>query len=359
MFMPPAAAHPWFVDLFAVQPYMTLADYQDPERFREHMARLGRPIADRSHEHALVVFPEDLATFLALAAAPAGLDQASTLNQAFAVLGRRALPRLLWSRIRHRAGSLEAAFFVAAAPAVYRLWHQTFSHLARTWGATVVAGSALMPQNRLGYGSDRYVPQDARVLNLSLTFGPDGRVVDHAAKVNLVPTQEDTLHLTPSRDARSVYRVGPVTVGTASCYDAFATPHTAHEPDFQCQVPILADLGAVVIAQPSANPWRWHEAWPLARPGDPPRLRREQWREEGLWAAMQRSPSIAAGVNPQLLAELWDVHFDGQSMILARLGSGGDAPVEVVASAPRGDAHPDSETLVHWTLTMPEDAVNR
>jgi len=353
------AKNPDAVDLFAVQPYMTLDDYRDPDRFQQHMAHLGRLIADREHDHALVVFPEDLATFLALAAAPAGLERAATLDEAFAILGRRALGRLMWSRVRYRASSLEAAFFVTAAPAVYRIWHRTFSQLAKSWEATVVAGSALMPQNRWGYGSERYAPQDARVFNLSLTFGPDGHVIDHTTKVNLVPTQEDTLDLTPSREARSVYRVGPVTVGTAICYDAFSTPHTAKEPGFQNQVPILADLGAVVIAQPSANPWWWNEPWSLAGSGDPPRLRREQWRDEGLWATMRHTPSIAAGVNPQLLAKLWDVHFDGQSMILARLGSGQDAPVEVVASAPRWDAHRDSETVIHWTLTVPEDAAKR
>lgn len=346
MASPPPVLPP--VDLFAVQPYMTLDDYRDPEAFADHLGRLGAPVANRAHEAALVVFPEDLATFLALAVAPAGLDQVATLDEAFNLLGRRALPRLLWTRARHGAGSMEAAFFTAAAPSVYRVWYRTFSRLARCWGATVVAGSALMPDNGWGYGSNEYRPRDARVLNLSLTFGPDGQVLSHTAKVNLVPTQEDRLHLVSDAHPRSVYPVGPHTAGTAICYDAFHVPHTPHEPGFAGQVPALAALGATIIAQPSANPWWWDRPWPLDSSPSGQRLRRDQWMDEGLLAAMRAAPSIRAGVNPQLLARLWDVHFDGRSMILARR----DSTVEVMAHAPRSDAHPDSEALIHWSLTV-------
>ncbi len=342
----PGAASP--VDLFAVQPYMTLQDYRDPDAFADHLERLGAPVAHRAHEAALVVFPEDIATFLALAAAPAGLDQVATLDDAFRLLGRRLLRQLLWTRLRHRAGSMEAAFFTAAAPAVYRAWHRTFSRLARLWGATVVAGSALLPANALGYGSDAYQARDARVLNLSLTFGPDGQVHDHTAKVNLVPTQEDRLHLAPDAAPRSVYAVGPHLVGTAICYDAFHVPHTPHEQRFTGQVPALAALGATIIAQPSANPWWWDQPWPLDPSSSGPRLRRDQWMSEGLPAAMAAAPTIRAGVNPQLLARLWDVHFDGRSMIFGRQ----DGTVKVMAHAPRSDAHPDSEALIHWSLTV-------
>ena len=338
------------IDLFAVQPHMTLDDYRDADAFSTHMLRLVDGIANRLHEHALVVFPEDLATFLALGAAPAGLDGVATLDEAFAQLGRKLAARLLWSRARYRTGSLEAAFLLTAAPRVYRAWYTTFSAVARATGATVVAGSALIPENRLGYGSAEYAPQDGRVYNLSLAFGPDGRVVDHTAKVNLVPTQEDVLHLTPSTAPRTVYRAGPATVGTAICYDAFLVPHSNREPGFRSQVTPLADLGATIIAQPSANPWRWEEPW--SRSGLPGRadgrLRREQWREEGLAAAMRADPRIVAGVNPQLLTSLWDVHFDGRSAILVRQGD----RVDTVAQAPRADCHPDSEAVIHWSLTL-------
>jgi hypothetical protein len=107
-------------------------------------------------------------------------------------------------------------------------------------------------------------------------------------------------------------------------------------------------LGATIIAQPSANPWWWDQPWPLDRSPSGQRLRRDQWMDEGLLAAMRATPSIRAGVNPQLLARLWDVHFDGRSLIFGRQ----DHTVQVMAHAPRSDAHPDSEALIHWSLTV-------
>ncbi len=331
----------------AVQPYMALDDYRSEEAFAAHMERLAEQAAqDRRHEHALVVFPEDLATFLAMGAAPDVLSGATTLDEAFSRIGRRFFGPLLAVMVRRRTFHLSAAFFHHVAPLVYGAWWRTFSRLARRLDATVVAGTALLPLNRLGYATDRFLAQDGRVYNLALTFAPDGTVINVTTKKNLVPTQEDRLHLARGAPTSpEVFAVGPATVGVAICYDAFVKPHTSHEPTFRPETPRLAEAGAVVVAQPSANPWPWDEGWVFARPGDH-RQRRQQWQEEGLLEAMRRDPRIRAGVNPHLLATLFDVHFDGQSAIYARQGD----TVTAVRTAPRGDAHPDAETVVAWSL---------
>jgi len=335
------------VDLVAVQPYMTLDDYRSEEAFRAHMERLaGRVENERRHEHALVVFPEDLATFLAMAAAPDVLAGVGTLDEAFSRIGRRFFGPLLAVMLRRRTVHVSVAFFHHVAPLVYGAWFRTFARLARRLDATVVAGTALLPLNRLGYATDRFQAEDGRVYNLALTFAPDGTVVNVTTKKNLVPTQEDRLHL--ARGAATppeVFAVGPATVGVAICYDAFVQPHTDQEPSFRPETPRLAEAGAVVVAQPSANPWPWEDGWVFARPGDH-RRRRQQWQEEGLLEAMRRDSRIRAGVNPHLLATLFDVHFDGQSAIYARQGD----TVTAVRVAARGDARPEAEAVVAWSL---------
>lgn len=335
------------MDLMAVQPYVTLADYQSEEAFAAHMLRLGEEAARlRRHDDCLLVFPEDLATFLALLGAPADVGQAATLDEAFTLLGRRRPGPLLREMVRHRTRHVSVAFFHDAAPQVYGAWFRTFSQLARRLQMTVVAGSALLPQNRLGWGSDAFASRDGRIFNLALTFSPAGAVINVTLKRNLVPTQEDRLHLSPGPPSSPTpFPVGPAQVGVAICYDAFVAPHTGREPGFAPQTPLLAAAGATVVAQPSANPWPWEEAWIFAGPGDR-RLRREQWQEEGLLAAMRRDARIRAGVNAQLLAALFDVHFDGQSAIYAREGD----TVTAVRTAARSDADPDAETVIAWSL---------
>jgi predicted amidohydrolase len=337
------------IDLLAVQPYMTREDYLDPERFQAHMASLGAAArAMRRGDHALVVFPEDLATFLALADAPAAVRDAESLDSAFQIIGRERMPALLAAMLRHRTLSLRTAFFLTAAPTVWTPWHHTFSRLARELEAVVVAGSALVPENRLGPDSPVFLPKDHRVYNLALTFGPDGRALAVTRKHNLVPTQEDRLGLARGPAHAPTFPVGPVTAATAICYDAFSVPHSHREPGFTSLVPGLAAAGAQIIAQPSANPWWWNEPWVFPRPE--PLTRRQQWALEGLKAAMEAEPRIVAGVNPQLLAQIFDVHFDGQSAIYGRRGD----TVELLAEAPSGSLEPTSETVIGWVLEVPD-----
>lgn len=334
------------IDLMAVQPYMTVTDYLSEEAFAAHMERLAAKAQSlRQHDHALIVFPEELATFLALSQAPPSVQDAETLDQAFSMIGWQSAWPLATTMMRHRVFNIPTAFFTLVAPWVYGIWYRTFSQMARRLKAVVVAGSALLPDNARGYQSDRFEARRAAVFNQSLTFGPDGNVLEVTKKRNLVPTQEDRLHLKAASTLPTPFAVGNSRAGTAICYDAFHLPHTDREPQFQPVVPALASQGAVIIAQPSANPWWWEQPWIFAKAGDT-RLRREQWDDEGLMAAMVHEPRILAGVTAHLLAHIFDVHFDGQSVIYRRQAQ----QIQKIAQASRCDPHPESEMVIFSSL---------
>lgn len=87
------------IDLFAVQPYVTAQTYVSEEAFRHAMSHLAtecrlrrRKDADGNEVPALAVFPENIATFLALT--PLGRLRAALpsadLAAALALLVRRA-----------------------------------------------------------------------------------------------------------------------------------------------------------------------------------------------------------------------------------------------------------------------------
>ncbi len=335
------------MDLFAVQPYMTLADYASEDAFSHHMARLLHDMESLRHaEEAVVVLPEDLATFLALLGAPPEVREQPTLDAAFAVIGRARMAPLVRVMLARRTFRLPVAFFYLVAEHVYGAWYRTMQELSREHRVTLVAGSALLPVNRLGYGDDRFEARAGGVYNSCLTFGPEGQVLSVTHKRNLVPTQEDRLYLSRGPELPpSPIPVGVHRLGVAICYDAFARAHTEHEPGFEPLVPKLAALGADIIAQPSANPWPWSAPY-IFRQRDDHRSRSEQWHQEGLWESMRREPSIRAGINPQLLALLFDTHFDGQSVIYVRDGD----TVRPVVEAARGEASPDAETVIGWSL---------
>jgi predicted amidohydrolase len=195
----------------------------------------------------------------------------------------------------------------------------------------VVAGSALLPRGRAVY-------------NTSYTFAPDGSLAGATRKVNLVPTMEDALGLSPGDPGE----LAPVDtpfgkLGTLICYDGFDEAHTGGEPRF-CRLAARHDaLGCRVIAQPSANPWPWEERWIFAEPGET-QLRREQWLNEGLFAQLRRDPPrhVRYVVNPQLLGQVLDNRFDGRSYLFECDAAG----PRILAEARRADAVVDAEEVV-------------
>lgn len=338
------------VELYAVQPYMEATDYFEASRFYAKMYAL----ADQAHRMrrspdrpAILAFPEDIGTFLALVGRGEAVKRAQSVADAFGQVGRRLLLPVLAARLLGRAASLQEALWMAAAPEVWRIWQGTMADLARRFRMTVVAGSALMPVNARGWDDVRFSARNGRTYNLSVTFGPDGHVLSYTRKVNLVPGQEDHLGLTPGprNDAVKVVKLpGEPSLGlaTAICYDAFTVPHTPDEPAFHSLIDDIDAAGTAILAQPSANPWRWEEPWPLEVSGRG-RTRREQWREETAPHVLARARHLRAVVNPHLLMRLWDLEFDGQSAIWLRTGDG----VKLAAEAPGWRAEARSETVLH------------
>jgi predicted amidohydrolase len=240
---------------------------------------------------------------------------------------------------------MRRAFFAHGATQVWNIWYTSMAELARQYQMTVVAGSALMPDNRWPYHTNQYRPRDSRIYNLSMTIDPQGRIIYYTRKVNLVPTQEDQLDLTPGplSDALALVNLPgtEIPLATAICYDGFCRPHTDREPHFVNVLEALDRRGAKIVAQPSANPWWWDEPWPLERSGQN-RVRSVQWDQEGSLRTLQQCQNVEVIVNPQLQLELLDLHFDGQSRIMARRGS----QVEIL-NASEFTHGPEADTVLH------------
>jgi predicted amidohydrolase len=305
-------------------------------------ARARRPDGSFAHP-CLAVFPEMIGAFLPLVGRSAIVARARTTDGA---LGRAALFELgaIASAVIRRRVSPKVGFLLAVAPEVWRLYRGAFRRFARAHGAWVVAGSALLPENAHGDLDDRFAPRDGRVYNTSYAFAPDGRHVGVTRKVNLVPTLEDTLGLSPGRadDLRPI-RTPFGGVGTLVCYDGFRVAHTDREPGFQRLAARYDAAGCAILAQPAANPWPWEEGWIFADPGETQR-RCEQWSSEGLFAQLAMEPlaSVRYAVTPQLLGRIFDNRFDGRSQILERDAGG----VRVIAEAARADASLAAEEVI-------------
>jgi predicted amidohydrolase len=346
------------IELIAVQPHMQLADYRTVDAFDAKIAELTDRIAaarerdahGRFRLPALVVFPEHIGTFLSIAGYG---DLAAEGDDVDAILRRVVLRhplRFLGSLVRHRTLSPSAAVLLMEGGKMHHAYRRAFRDAARRLGATVVAGSIILPENAAGLDADELQAAGNRLYNLSYTFAPDGRCVNVTRKVNLVPTLEDTLPLTPGCADDLTAIASPCgRVGVMICYDGFREPHTEDEPRFCALGPRLAAAGVEIIAQPSANPWPWNERWVFCASGED-QLRREQWLREGLFAQLPAMPSVRYAVNPQLIGDLLGTRFDGRSYVFGR---DADGTARVIAAAARETLGPESEEILVARVPAP------
>jgi len=323
------------LDLFAAQTHVDPDSYRSAASFRALVDDVvARAAAVRSGP-ALLVFPENVGTFLPFAVAGGGSTPA--LAAASAALKE---PRSFLAALRRVRRPVLAAL-VSVASEVRGLLHETFAAAARREGLCIVGGSALLPG------------ADGRVHNVSPFFDADGRLLGETRKVNLVPKMEDALGLAPGPSAA----IGPVEsaagkVATLICYDGFCVPHTRDEPLFTPVIDRVAD--ADVVAHPCANPWRWDGPWVHARRGDESRdwMRREQWRCEGIERSLSELPDdgrVRYAITAHLLGSIAGERFEGRSVILER----GRAGVRRLAEAGAYAPSPANATLVHARVPAP------
>lgn len=340
------------IEIAACQVHVTLDDYASEESFAAMLARAGerldrlraRDERGRFAHECVAVFPEMIGTFLPIAGRSRLVRGARTTDGALARVALRSLPDVARAMLAAGTPSPKIGFLLAAAAEVRRIYRSAFSELARRHRLWVVAGSALLPRNARGDLADAFEPEGGRVYNTSYAFAPDGSHVGATRKVNLVPTLEDRLGLSPGDAAEITPFEAPFgRVATLVCYDGFLVPHTRGEPGFVRLGPVVDARGASIVAHPAANPWPWNERWIFAEEGER-QLRSEQWRSEGIEAQLSavRFESVRYAVTAHLLGGVFDNRFEGRSQIFERTAHG----ARIVAEATRADASRDAEEVV-------------
>lgn len=329
------------IELFALQPRVSLEDYASPAAFAaRHRALAAKVDALRARDAsgqprypALVVWPESVGAPLLF------LDHVNRVRRSTslpAALKRvvRAEAWGVWKAWREfQPPSLTECLYAARAPLVHRTLRDTFSGIARDFGLWVVAGSALLPASRRGPDTPDFEPFSARTYNTSYTFSPEGHCVAAARKANLVPSWEDGLHLSPGRpEDLPVLQTPFGRLATLIGYDGFAQPSTRDEPWFVPCAQLLDALRVGVLAHPAI------QAGPRTAqvPG-------ERWPQEGLPAQLRTLRNVRYVVSAQQVGSLFGGTFEAASHILERTDSG---DVRVLAQAQATQ----EEDVVHATV---------
>jgi predicted amidohydrolase len=286
------------VNLIAVQPEMTLANYESDSSFRQKIMGLcEEAVSGLPRVPTLVAFPELIGFPLLLGLQTKG----ENLMQSVKKVLMRSWIEILIGAFRHKYLGLSLIYLPSSLEA-YRVYTSAFREASRTFEVTIVAGSSLLPYLTHEPALGLHIA-NPRVYNTSFVFSPKGQLLGQSQKVHLTPGLESRMGIARGRlqDLQVIHTpVGKV--GVAICLDAFHDSVIGH----------FDGLGAEIIVQPSANNASWTRPWPK----DSILTEGEAWFRYGLSKTLSGAQHLRYGVNPMLVGDLWDLKFEGLSSIV-------------------------------------------
>lgn len=242
-----------------------------------YAARMYGLVAEAVERGAqLIVFPEDTATSLVgMLPGVERLASSVSLTTGAGAPGGEGAAEVGAGRAAGEPDLKIADLFRLLTPATRRVFETTFSELARAFGVYLIPGSAVLAE------------PDGRVRNVAYFFGPHGELIGRQPKVHLLPLEAEW-GLSPG-DRFSVFATPLGRIALPVCMDM------TYFESFR----ILSQLGAEIVAVPSANPEPWN-LWLVLR---------------GLWPRVQEAEVY--GLLASAVGTFLGLEFTGRSSAFA------------------------------------------
>jgi len=216
--------------LAAIQFKFTAEDYSDHNRFYRRILDVGLKASDLINNEGIIVYPEDIGTFLVLQGVKVGDKK---LEDAMKHVVIRNLPKLLLIKLINRSIWPET-IILWKNKEILKTYERTFEEVAKKTGCYIVAGSLLCKYR-------------GKVRNISYTYNPEGEVIGIQSKVHLTDLEKNLgIHPSPLNWIKP-FDTSFGKIGVTICYDGF----------FDDVVSRLREMGAEILIQPSANPEPW------------------------------------------------------------------------------------------------------
>ncbi|HUG34786.1 MAG TPA: nitrilase-related carbon-nitrogen hydrolase, partial [Anaerolineales bacterium] len=310
-------------NLLGVEPYMIPQDYASKESFFNKLngCLLAAQRQKWLNKKTIVVFPEFIGTWLALAGEGDQIFRALTINAAerAMVLSNplRFIANLLASREKGRA---EAAFFRMKANQMVEIYQDVFSRLAQEYAVTIVAGSIVLPP--LQISGRQLILTGGSLHNTCIVYQPDGMPYPKPILKNF-PTAKELTFIAPAQVLDiPAFDTPAGRLGVLICADSWFP---------QAYVP-LKEQGIDLLAVPSYGgfavqtwdqPWPGYDGWGAPADVDLHDIKTitegQAWNKYSL-AGRIRSSGATHGMNVFLRGKLWDQDSGGWPATLVRDG---------------------------------------
>ena len=328
------------VNLVAVQAKTELNDYRSADAFHAKMASLmERAMREVDRDlPTLVSYPELVGMFLSFV--PYywdDLKDETNLEAAGMKLVMKNIGRLSEEDRKTPETAARRLLFIEHAVETERAYVDTFSSLAREYGAYVAAGSIALPplEEEPGKGG-RHVRDETKVYNMSYLFSPRGVCLNRVPKVNLTEPFEVRIFDGGPRSELVPVDTAVGRVGTLVCYDGF------HETLVERYDALAVDI----MLQPSYN----HELWDGPCWYDPSSKEGESRLRTSGCTLIQGRENIQYSVEAMMVGAVFeDMLAEGLSYIARNTGRVGASWEEgVIAMAEK----PDAEEIIAATVEV-------
>lgn len=306
-------------NIVGIQPYMVPADYRNADALYRKLNRY-LSIAKKNGSFTpatIVLFPEHIGTWLVAANEKASVYDESSSTAALRTIAMCHPLGFAFNYVSSSAADRSAAaLFLTKGDEMAAAYQDIFGRLAKEYGATVVAGSIVLPSPRAEGGALKV--GDGPLYNVSATFSPEGKLLTPLT-VKRFPVDEEKTFLAAGSSADiPVFATPAGNLATLICADSW------YEEGYEA----LKSKSVDVLAIPSylAGNNLWNKPWQGYNGGVPPAnvaagdigslTEGEAWQKYGLPG---RSPlyGFKTGINIFLRGQLWDLGTNGHPLILS------------------------------------------
>lgn len=319
-------------NMLGIQPWVTLRDYASADSFYDRLAGYFEAARRRGWlgPRTVAVLPEYLGAWLVAADEPAGLFRAGRLDRAMLRLALRHALAFAAGLARSPAPDrARYALFRAKAGRMAAIYTEVFAALARRYGATIVAGSILLPAPRVLSG--RVIGGPGPLQNVSAVFHPSGLADDQLARKRFL-TRAEQPFIAPA-EGGPLFETPAGRLAVLVCADAFYP--AGYAALVGRQVRLLAVPSFLETSGVWQAPWPGYNGAPA--PADV-ELRdvgaiseRQAWLRYGM-AGRIGAAGIPYGLNVFLRGSILDLGSDGATLLYRR-GELAEAPGDSPALA--------------------------
>ncbi len=300
-------------NLLGIQPFVTGRDYASEAAFFEKIDSYFQVAAGRGwiNPRTVVVLPEYLGTWLVAAGESPAVITSADINQAMRGLMLRHLPAFAGQVLRAKEKNrVNASLFRLKAASMAQIYQTVFSHLAKAYDATIVAGSILLPEPKVSDGC--VTAGQGSLYNASFLFHPDGRADPNIARKSFPTSDELPFVATAPIADLPVFDTPAGRLGVLVCADSWFTE--AYQTLKAQNVELLVVPSASFPGEVWNQPWHGYSGWP-----EPPEVdkadilaitERQAWEKYAISMRIA-SAGARAGMNVFLYGKIWDLDFGG------------------------------------------------